>query len=118
MLSPTARAVEIGSLLLIGVALLLGGRSLLVQMARFPVPALLGLTVVGLVQLFAVRRNYRAGGSPAPLRVARDVAFLAAVLAAIAFIAAPARWSLGAALSAALFGLATELLALFSPKPA
>ena len=118
VLSPTARAVEIASLILIALAVLLGGRSLLVEIARFPIPAITGLGVVGLVQLLAVRRNYLAGGRPAPLRVARDVAFLAAILAALAFVAYPARWSIGAAVSATLFGLAVELLAHFSPKAA
>ena len=55
MLSPTARAVEIGSLILIALAVLLGGRSLLVEIARFPIPAITGLGVVGLVQLLAAR---------------------------------------------------------------
>jgi hypothetical protein len=118
VLSPTARAVEIGSLIVIALAVLLGGRSLLVEIARFPIPAITGLGIVGLLQLLAVRRNYRAGGGPAPLRVARDVAFLAAILAALAFVAYPARWSIGAAVSAVLFGLAVELLARFSPKAA
>jgi hypothetical protein len=118
VLSPTARNVEIGSLILIAVAVLLGGRSLLVEIARFPVPAMVGLGIVGLLQLVAVRRNYLAGGAPAPVRVARDVAFLAAILAALAFVAYPARWSIGAAVSAALFGLAVELLVRFTPKAA
>jgi hypothetical protein len=118
VLSPTARAVETGSLVIITLVLLAGGRSLLAEMARFPAAAITGLAVVGLVQLLAVRRNYLAGGPQARLRVSRDIAFLAAIVAAIAFVAHPARWSLGAALSAVLFGLAIELLARFSPKAA
>ncbi len=118
MLSPTARAVETGSLVVIALVLLTGGRSLLGEIARFPAAALTALAVIGLVQLLAVRRNYLAGGPHARLRVSRDVAFLAAIVSAIAFVAHPARWSLGAALCAALFGLAIELLARFAPKAA
>ncbi len=118
MFTPTARAVEIGSLVLIALGLLVGGRSLLVEIARFPLPALIGLALVAVLQVLAVRRNYLAGGELARLRVSRDVAFLAAVAASIAFVLSPARWSLGAAVAGALFGIAIELLARFSPKVA
>ena len=119
MFTPTARAVEIGSLVLIALGLL----------ARWPEPAGRDrpLSRAGLdrlwpwspwLQVLAVRRNYLAGGELARLRVSRDVAFLAAVAASIAFVLSPARWSLGAAVAGALFGIAIELLARFSPKAA
>jgi len=118
VLSPTARAIEVGSLILMALLVLVGGRSLLVEIAKFQLPAILGLCAIGIAQTVAVRRNFAAGGRLARVRVSRDVAFVAAIAAAIAFVVFPARWSLGAAVAATEFGLALELLARFSPEEA
>jgi len=92
------------------VAVLVGGSALLQQIAQFRGVAISALAVVASVILYAFRRTYRAELPLARLHAARDAAFLAAIVAAIAFIAGPARWSLGAAVAALEIGLVIELL--------
>jgi hypothetical protein len=118
VLTPTARAIEIGSLIVIALGVLIGGKNVLVEITHFPIPAVIGLAVLGIAQVAALPRNYASGGPLARIRVSRDVAFVAAIVAAIAFVLFPARWSLGATISAVEFGLAIELLARFSPRVA
>jgi hypothetical protein len=111
----SSRAVEAGFIVIIALAILVGGRNVLVEISRFPIVALFALVALALLELFALRRNVALGGSQARLRVTRDVAFIAAILAAAAFVSAPARWSIGAAIAAVEFGIVLELLARVNP---
>ncbi len=106
--------VEVVSIVAIAFALLAGGASMLVQIAHLHGAAIVALGAVGIFQTFAMVRRRRAAA--AQLSYARDVAFLAATIAALAFVASPARWSLGAAVAAAEFGLLLELLARLVPE--
>jgi len=113
---PTARVVEAGSLLVIALVVLFGGARLLVAASQFPAAAFLVLALLGILQVVALRRNRARRGPLASLTSARDIAFLAAILTAGAFVLGPARWSLGACVAALEFGLALELLARFVPQ--
>lgn len=106
-----SRLLEAAVIGLIMFAFLVGGRAWVYDVAQFHGLAVAVLALVGLAVIYAFRRNYLAGGPNARLHAARDGAFLAAVAAAIAFVLAPARWSLGATIAAVEFGLAIELLA-------
>ena len=116
MSSRTGRLVEIASIVVIALAILIGGRSLLVSMSAFPQAGVAILTILGISQLLALRRDRLAPGSQGRLNATRDIAFLAAVIGAIAFVASPARWSIGASIAAVEFGLALELLARLAPS--
>jgi len=111
----SARTVEAASILAIALAVLVGGNALLVQIAQFHGLTISVLGVLALLVLYAFRQNFRAGGSLARIHATRDAAFLAAIAGAIAFVALPARWSLGATIVAAEIGFAVELLARFAP---
>ena len=51
------------------------------------------------------------------MRATRDVAFLAAIAFALVEVLAPARWAIGACISAVLFAIVLELLARLAPAP-
>jgi hypothetical protein len=97
------------------VAFLIGGRAWISNIAQFHGIAISMLVIVGVVVIYAFRRNFLAGGPMARLTAARDTAFLAAIAAAIAFVASPARWSIGATVAAVEFGLLVELLTRIRP---
>jgi len=114
----TIRVVEAALVAIIALAVLLGGKNVLVEISHFPVVALFMLTALGLLEAFALRRNIAQGGQAARFRVTRDVAFIAAIVAAMAFVFAPARWSIGAAIAGLEFGLILELLVRLNPVAA
>jgi len=97
--------------------LLVGGWAWIADVAQFHGVAISMLVVIGVVIVYAFRRNFLAGGPLVRLYAARDGAFLAAIASANAFVLAPARWSLGATIAAAEFGLVIELLARLRPAP-
>jgi hypothetical protein len=109
-----ARAVEIGSVVAIGVAVLFGGRHLLVNLSHISRYAIPILAVLAILQIGALRRNAASDRPDRALVATRDVAFIAAALLSIAFVASPARWSLGAAVVAIELGLLLELFGQFS----
>lgn len=113
----SSRTVEAAFIAAIALAVLIGGRSLLVEIARFGVPAALVLVAIGFAQTLALRRNFAAGGPLAGVRATRDVAFIAALIAAIAFVLVPARWSIGTCIVALEIALVLELMARFTPSP-
>ncbi len=106
-----ARYVEIGSVVAIGVAFLFGGRILLVNLSHIPRYAIPVLIVLGLLQAWRVLAQLagRTAG-PADRRHARRRVHRRAVLLAIAFVASPARWSIGAAVVALELGIVLEVL--------
>jgi hypothetical protein len=114
----TSRALEAAFILIIALAILVGGRNVLVEIAHFPGPALAALLILAVLMLFALRRTIALGGPAARVQVSRDVAFIAAILAAMAFVYAPARWSIGSAIAAVEFALVLELLARLNPQHA
>ena len=113
----SSRTVEAAFIAVIAVAVLFGGRSVLVEIARFGGLAAGVLVALAFIQTLAMRRNFAAGGSLARVRITRDAAFIAATIAAIAFVYAPARWSIGAAIAGLEFALILELTARFAPSP-
>jgi hypothetical protein len=106
----SARRLEMLAIGLMMIALLVGGRAWIVDIAQFHgfSVAVLGLLAVAIIAAF--RRNFRTGGAHARLDATRDAAFLAGIAAAIAFVLEPARWSLGATIVATEFGLLVTLL--------
>jgi len=105
-----ARVLEAAHIILVMLAFVFGGRAWVSDIAQFHGFTIGVLGLLAVVVLSAFRRSYLAGGPFARLRAARDGAFLAAIAAAIAFVVAPARWSLGATIVAVELGLAVELL--------
>jgi len=108
------KTVEIASIVAIAVALLVGGSSILWQLAHLRGYALVVLGALALAQIFAMTRRRRT--ATGQLQVARDIAFLAATLVALTYVTSPARWALGASIAAAEFGLLLELLARVGPQ--
>ncbi len=113
----SSRVIEAVFIALIMVAVLIGGRSWLVDIMQFHGVAIAALGIVALVVVYAFRRNYLRGGPLVRLSATRDAAFLAGIGSAIAFVASPARWSLGATIVAIEFALIVELMARFVPPP-
>jgi hypothetical protein len=111
------RRLEAVFLIIIGLAILVGGRALVVEIAQFHGLAISVLGAIAIFVVYAFRQNYRAGGPLVRIQASRDTAFLAAIAAAIAFVIAPARWSLGATIVALEVGIAVELLSRFAPAP-
>ncbi len=109
------RALEVFFVIVIMLAVLVGGRSLLVNAAQFHGVTISVLGGIAIFLIYAFRRNFLAGGPGARLFATRDAAFLAAIASGIAFVLIPARWSLGSAIVALEIGLAVELLARFAP---
>jgi len=109
------RLLEALFIFVIMLAVLVGGRSLLANAAQFHGLSVSVLGGIAIFLIYAFRRNFLAGGPGARLFATRDAAFLAAIASGIAFVLAPARWSLGSAIVALEIGLAVELLARFNP---
>ena len=112
-----SRIVEGAFLVVIMLAILVGGRSWILDVAQFHGIAVGVLGTIALFVVYAFRRSFLAGGPLARLHATRDAAFLAALAAAIAFVLWPARWSLGATIAAAEFALIVELFSRFAPAP-
>ena len=112
----SGRAVEAASIIVIALAVLVGGRNVLIEIAHFRVLALFVLTALGFLEMLVLRRDVDLGGGSARFRITRDAAFIAATIAAIAFVYAPARWSIGAAVAGLEFALILELLVRIVPN--
>ncbi len=113
----SARGAEVLFLSIIALAILVGGRSLLYQIAGSPFHPLAILLLAGILValVLSMRRTIAAGGELARLRASRDIAFMASLAASIAFVASPARWAFGAAIAAAEFGLILEIISRLAP---
>lgn len=109
--SRLGRAFELAALIAIAFAVLVGGRSLLLNLLHFRTIAALGLLVIGAVQLAALRRKVAVGGYGIAIQATRDVAFLATIVLALFEVCKPTRWALGATIAAFEFGIVCELLA-------
>ena len=112
------KGLEIACIAVIAIAVLVGGSSLLAEIGHLRAPASFALAFLAVVQFVAVRRNALAGGPHAQVRASRDVAFLAAIIAAFIFVWSPARWEIGACIAGVEFGLIMELLARLVPDTA
>lgn len=111
----TSRAWEAVFIAAIAFAILVGGRSLLAEIAQFRGPAAAALLLIAAALSFGLRRNAAPRAPAARLRATRDATFLVAILAALAFVYAPARWASGASVAALEFALALELLVRLAP---
>jgi hypothetical protein len=109
------RVLEVTSLVVIAIAILLGGRLLLLNLLQFRAVAALVLLVVFVAQLAALRRRVAVRGYDNGVRATRDVIFLVASLLALIELLSPQRWVVGAAVAAAEFGVVCELLARLVP---
>jgi hypothetical protein len=114
-LGVNARILEAGLLVLMILAVGIGGTAWLADIAKFHGIAIAVLGTLAIVVIYGFRRSYLAGGPLARLHATRDAAFLAAIAAAIAFVALPARWALGATVVGVEFALVVELFARFTP---
>jgi hypothetical protein len=97
----------------VALAVLFGGRYLLVALSHAGAPAALMVAAIAGALLFGLWQRRSSGVNP--LGLTRDVALLAAALFAVAYIAVPARWSSGAAIASAEFGLILHGLSLLVP---
>ncbi len=111
----TSRRAELFFLAIMALAVLAGGRSLLVAVAGFKGLAVAVLAMLATFILYAFRQNFRSGRPGARLSATRDAAFLATIAAAIAFVVSPARWSLGATVFGLEIGIVIEFLAVLVP---
>lgn len=114
----STRALETAFLVIIMIAIVVGGKAWLWQIATFGWVSLIVLIGLAFVIVVAFRRDFLAGGPLARIHATRDAAFLAAIAGAIAFVLERARWSLGATIVALECALAIELLAGAVPAPA
>jgi hypothetical protein len=112
-----SRNIEVAFLAIMALAVLVGGRSLLVQIAAFGGLAVSVLVIIGIFIIYAFRQNYRVGKPGARIAATRDTAFLATIGVAVAFIIHPARWALGAAVVGFEIGLIVEMISRFAPPP-
>jgi hypothetical protein len=112
-----ARALEIAFIAIIILAVGFGGAAWVVDISKFHGLAIAVLGTIGVLVVYGFRRSYLAGGPLARLHATRDAAFLAAIAAAIAFVAMPARWALGATVVGIEFALIVELFSRFTPAP-
>lgn len=117
-MNSAARAFETAMVALIALALLAGGASLLRELGRQPLLSGIALGLLMVLQLSALRRDLATGGPAARVRASRDVAFLAATIAAICSVLSPSRWSSGATVAAIEFGLVLEILIRLAPAVA
>ena len=113
----SSRIVEGVFVAVIMLAVLVGGRYWLADIAQFHGVAIAALGIVALVVVYAFRRNFLRGGPLVRLSATRAAAFLAGIGSAIAVVASPARWSYGATIVAIEFALIVELMARFVPPP-
>lgn len=116
MVSP--RALEATFIGIIAIAILIGGRSLLVEIAQFHAIAFIVLLAIGAALLRNLGRNMAPRTPLGRFRATRDIAFAAAVITALAFVFSPARWSMGACIAALEFALVLELLGRLAPDSA
>ena len=105
------RTTEAAFIAVIGLAVLLGGRSLLVEIAQFRAAAFIVLLTIGAALLRNLSHHMAPRTPLGRFLATRDIAFTAALIAALAFVASPARWALGTTLAAFEFGLVLELVA-------
>lgn len=110
--------IEMLSVILIAVAVLLGGRAFLADLAQQQGVVQSVLLFLLFAQGAALRRNFAQGGVQVRVRVTRDVAFIAAIILAFAVVTVPQRWSIGATIVAVELGLALEVLSRIAPPPA
>jgi hypothetical protein len=110
-----SRAVELTSIVVIGLCLLAFGWLLLQNLTHFPGPSSALLVAVAVLEFFSLRSNAMAEGSQHRVRASRDAAFLVASLLALAFVLSPQRWMIGACVSMVEFGILLELLARTAP---
>jgi hypothetical protein len=113
----SSRTVEAAFIAVIALVVLIGGRSLLVEIAHFGYPAAFALGALTLAQTLALRRNIAAGGPLVGVQATRDMAFIGASTAAALFVLAPARWSIGTCIVALEIALVLELMARLAPSP-
>ena len=112
-----SRYIEVAFLAIMALAVLVGGKSLLVQIAAFKGLSVSVLVIIGIFIIYAFRQNYRATKPGARIAATRDAAFLATIGVAIVFILSPAKWSLGAAVVGFEIGIIVEMIARFAPPP-
>ncbi|MEO6990563.1 MAG: hypothetical protein ABI346_00075 [Candidatus Baltobacteraceae bacterium] len=111
MSSRFARIFEGVALVAIAIAVLVGGRSLVLNLLHFRTVVAIGLLILGAVQVAALRRRVAFGGYELAIQATRDVAFLATIVLALLEVCKPTRWALGATIAAFEFGIVCELLA-------
>jgi hypothetical protein len=116
--SVNARSLEATFIGVIAIAILVGGRSLLYEIAQFHAIAFVVLLAIGAALLRNLGRNMAPRTSLGRFMATRDIAFLAALIAALAFVFSPARWSMGACIAALEFALVLELVTRLAPDPA
>jgi hypothetical protein len=112
-----ASAIELASIIVIGLCVLLFGWVLLQNVAHFGPYAAVMLVVLGTLQVIALRRNVMARGPMATVRATRDVAFVAAIVLALAEVLTRQRWAIGATIAAVEFAIVLELFARLAPAP-
>ncbi len=106
------RTTEIAAIVAIGIAIMLGGASLLAALSRERTFAACALALLAVMQVGALLRNRRAHPGAPNLRTTRDLLFVISACFALSFVLAPARWSIGSTIAAIEFALALELLSL------
>jgi hypothetical protein len=111
------RAVEVASIVVIGLAILAFGWALLQNLARFRVASAVALGIVAMAQAFALRRDFAEEGRSDRVRSTRDVALMTAILIALTYVISPQRWAIGACIATLEFAIVFELLAWFAPAP-
>jgi len=111
------RAVEVASIVVIGVCILVFGWALLQNVARFHLLSAVLLVLIAGLQLAAFRRNFALGGPSARVRATRDLAFFGAACLALVEVLFAQRWAIGACISLVEFALILELFARFAPAP-
>lgn len=103
---------EAASLVVMAVVLALGGRALLAQLHAYA-PAAVVLIGFGLLAFsIAIRRSYRAGSADR-LGVTVKIAYVTGLALALAAVAFPARWSVGASIAALELALAFDVFTRF-----
>lgn len=110
-----SRIVETSSVILIAVAIVFGGRSLLFGIEQHHGFSLVILAILFVLQTVMLRRNRARGGPLAQLRSTRDVAFLATIILAFLVVLSPQRWSVGATIAALEFALVLDILGRLTP---
>jgi hypothetical protein len=111
----SSRAVEAVFLAIIALVILFFGAGLLSTVAAFKGVAVSVLLVLAVLIVYAFRMNYRASRAGARLAATRDTAFLAAIIAAIAYITTHAHWALGATVVGTEVGVIVEFLTRLAP---
>ncbi|MGH7747349.1 MAG: hypothetical protein ACREQ5_21715, partial [Candidatus Dormibacteria bacterium] len=113
--TPRGRIAELAFLIAIVLAVAVGGRGLLVGLAGHAGYAEFLLGVLFLFELSLLRRHTADRSSAGRIALARDLAFVAATCGALAFVLAPAAWSLGTCIAALEVGLVVAVLERLAP---